>query len=203
MQARYYNPVIGRFYSNDPVDYLGHMQRGNPVHGFGRYTYANNNPYKYVDPDGEFGVLGALVSLGIEVAVQAVQVSKGGKWNVGKMAISAVAGGAGVGIGQKAAQLGSLLSNGSKAASTGAQVAGAVTEAVATNVIETSANNIVNSVTGNNPVENINASGAATNTAVGNVADNKIGASGTKKADLVKGAAEGLRKAYEEYKKDG
>jgi RHS repeat-associated protein len=55
MQARYYDPVIGRFYSNDPVDVLGHMQRGNSIaHGFNRYGYANNNPYKYVDPDGEF-----------------------------------------------------------------------------------------------------------------------------------------------------
>ena len=62
MQARYYDPVIGRFYSNDPVDFIGHMQRGNsPAHGFGRYTYANNNPYKYVDPDGEFGLLGAAI----------------------------------------------------------------------------------------------------------------------------------------------
>ncbi|MBB1422056.1 RHS repeat-associated core domain-containing protein [Pseudoalteromonas sp. SG43-7] len=57
MQARYYDPVIGRFYSNDPVDALGHMGRGNPVHGFGRYTYANNNPYKYTDPNGEFPFL--------------------------------------------------------------------------------------------------------------------------------------------------
>ena len=55
MQARYYDPVIGRFYSNDPVDALGHMQRGNSIaHGFNRYVYANNNPYKYTDPDGEF-----------------------------------------------------------------------------------------------------------------------------------------------------
>lgn len=55
MQARYYDPVIGRFYSNDPVDVLGHMQRGNSIaHGFNRYAYANNNPYKYTDPDGEF-----------------------------------------------------------------------------------------------------------------------------------------------------
>ncbi|MCV2885761.1 RHS repeat-associated core domain-containing protein [Aestuariibacter sp. AA17] len=56
MQARYYDPVIGRFYSNDPVDVLEHMQRGNPVHGFNRYTYANNNPYIYVDPDGKYGI---------------------------------------------------------------------------------------------------------------------------------------------------
>lgn len=45
MQARCYDPVIGRFCSNDPVDALGHMQRGNNIaHGFNRYVYANNNP---------------------------------------------------------------------------------------------------------------------------------------------------------------
>jgi uncharacterized protein RhaS with RHS repeats len=45
MQARYYDPVIGRFYSNDPVGFTN-------VHTFNRYAYANNNPYKYIDPDG-------------------------------------------------------------------------------------------------------------------------------------------------------
>ena len=45
MQARYYDPVIGRFYSNDPVGFRD-------VHSFNRYAYANNNPYKYVDPSG-------------------------------------------------------------------------------------------------------------------------------------------------------
>jgi uncharacterized protein RhaS with RHS repeats len=45
MQARYYDPVIGRFYSNDPVGFTN-------IHTFNRYAYANNNPYKYVDPDG-------------------------------------------------------------------------------------------------------------------------------------------------------
>jgi hypothetical protein len=51
MQARYYAQVIGRFYSNDPV---GRGPR-NPVHSFGRYTYANKNPYKYTDPTGMEG----------------------------------------------------------------------------------------------------------------------------------------------------
>ena len=51
MQARYYDPVIGRFYSNDPVGW----NPKNPVHSFGRYTYANNNPYKYTDPTGMEG----------------------------------------------------------------------------------------------------------------------------------------------------
>ncbi|MGV2873214.1 RHS repeat-associated core domain-containing protein [Colwellia sp. E150_009] len=49
MQARYYDPVIGRFYSNDPAGFSN-------VHNFNRYAYANNNPYKYVDPDGRNAV---------------------------------------------------------------------------------------------------------------------------------------------------
>jgi uncharacterized protein RhaS with RHS repeats len=47
MQARYYDPVIGRFYSNDPIGFTGDYAT------FNRYSYANNNPYKYVDPDGK------------------------------------------------------------------------------------------------------------------------------------------------------
>jgi RHS repeat-associated protein len=47
MQARYYDPVIGRFYSNDPIGFRD-------MHSFNRYAYANNNPYKYVDPTGMF-----------------------------------------------------------------------------------------------------------------------------------------------------
>jgi uncharacterized protein RhaS with RHS repeats len=69
MQARYYDPVIGRFYSNDPVDALGHMQRGNSIaHGFNRYAYAN--PYKYTDPDGEFGIVGFAIGFVADAAVQ-------------------------------------------------------------------------------------------------------------------------------------
>nr|WP_252730798.1 RHS repeat-associated core domain-containing protein [Colwellia sp. E2M01] len=49
MQARYYDPVIGRFYSNDPIGFRD-------IHSFNRYAYANNNPYKYVDPDGKLSV---------------------------------------------------------------------------------------------------------------------------------------------------
>tara|TARA_R110000744_G_C19367278_1_gene562019 strand:- start:1024 stop:2748 length:1725 start_codon:yes stop_codon:yes gene_type:complete len=52
MQARYYDPVIGRFLSNDPVGSIKHLGRTGGIHGFNRYAYANNNPYKYIDPDG-------------------------------------------------------------------------------------------------------------------------------------------------------
>lgn len=40
-----------RFYANDPVGTQEHLKENNPQ-GFNRYVYVNNNPYKYVDPDG-------------------------------------------------------------------------------------------------------------------------------------------------------
>ncbi len=46
-QARYYDPVSGRFLSVDPV-----LTDSNTGSSFNRYNYANNNPYKYIDPDG-------------------------------------------------------------------------------------------------------------------------------------------------------
>ncbi len=51
MQQRYYDPRVGRFWSVDPVtvDSVG----GN----FNRYWYANNNPYKFSDPDGRLAFL--------------------------------------------------------------------------------------------------------------------------------------------------
>ena len=47
MQQRYYDPGIGRFLSVDPVT-ADSSTGGN----FNRYWYANNNPYKFKDPDG-------------------------------------------------------------------------------------------------------------------------------------------------------
>jgi RHS repeat-associated protein len=69
MQARYYDPVIGRFYSNDPVGY----SPNNPVGSFNRYSYVNNNPYKYTDPTGmcfwDACILEAYVAVGVATAV--------------------------------------------------------------------------------------------------------------------------------------
>ena len=44
---RYYDPTIGRFLSVDPV-----TAYSNPIGAFNRYWYANNNPYRFTDPDG-------------------------------------------------------------------------------------------------------------------------------------------------------
>jgi RHS repeat-associated protein len=54
MQARYYDPVIGRFYSNDPVGVVEAIRRGSSVQGLNRYAYVQNNPYKYVVSNGEW-----------------------------------------------------------------------------------------------------------------------------------------------------
>lgn len=51
MQQRYYDPQIGRFLSVDPV-----TAYDNPIDQFHRYRYANNNPYKFTDPDGRQAV---------------------------------------------------------------------------------------------------------------------------------------------------
>lgn len=47
MQQRYYDPSAGRFLSIDPV-----TTDANTGGSFNRYAYANNSPYRYIDPDG-------------------------------------------------------------------------------------------------------------------------------------------------------
>ncbi len=47
MQQRYYDPLLGRFLSVDPV-----TAYESPGQSFNRYDYALNNPYRFTDPDG-------------------------------------------------------------------------------------------------------------------------------------------------------
>lgn len=47
MQQRYYDPMVGRFLSVDPI-----TADGNAGGNFNRYKYAANNPYRFIDPDG-------------------------------------------------------------------------------------------------------------------------------------------------------
>lgn len=63
--GRYYDPAIGRFASVDPVGFV----ESNPM-SFNRYLYVNNNPYKYVDPDGEFLNFAAkfVLDVGVNIA---------------------------------------------------------------------------------------------------------------------------------------
>jgi len=81
MQQRYYDPSIGRFLSVDPVT-------ASSVNGsnFNRYWYANNNPYKFVDPDGRFGHIavgggiGAVFGGGMEVYRQLSSEGRVSDW---------------------------------------------------------------------------------------------------------------------------
>lgn len=66
MQARYYDPLIGRFLAIDPAG----IDAGKPI-SFNRYIYSNSNPYLYVDPDGRNAtlamgivVIGAIILVG-------------------------------------------------------------------------------------------------------------------------------------------
>lgn len=47
MQARYYDPTVGRFMSADPLS-----STDAKPNAFGRYGYASNNPVLNIDPDG-------------------------------------------------------------------------------------------------------------------------------------------------------
>ncbi|MBO8173610.1 MAG: RHS repeat protein [Bacillaceae bacterium] len=61
LRARYYNPYIGRFITED--SYWG--EDTNPL-SLNRYTYAHNNPIMYVDPSGHFvnlSLVGVVVSV--------------------------------------------------------------------------------------------------------------------------------------------
>jgi uncharacterized protein RhaS with RHS repeats len=98
MQQRYYDPGIGTFLSVDPV-----TAYEDPIGMFNRYKYANNNPYRFTDPDGRAFLVddaaGFLVGGVIGVAVQAgVSVATGQDMTWGDAAGAFVSGGI-VGVG--------------------------------------------------------------------------------------------------------
>lgn len=85
--ARYYDPVIGRFYSRDPVDYTV----VNPIMSFNKYLYANNNPYTYNDPDGEF--LNFAIKFALDVGLNvALQAASGQQIDVGAAVLDSALG---------------------------------------------------------------------------------------------------------------
>jgi RHS repeat-associated protein len=73
MGARYYDPMLGRFVGVDPVG----VKEEN-IHSFNRYAYANDNPYKFVDPDGRSPLL---VLLPVVMTPMAVGAMIGGGMN--------------------------------------------------------------------------------------------------------------------------
>ena len=66
MNARLYDPALGRFLSPDP-----YVQAPDFTQSFNRYSYCMNNPLKFTDPDGEIAwfipVIAAAVGAGINL----------------------------------------------------------------------------------------------------------------------------------------
>ena len=94
MNARLYDPVLGRFFSPDPQ-----VQNPFSTQGFNRYSYCGNNPVMYVDEDGEFALwfamlIGATVVGGINLGIHISQGDVSNFWQgLGYFAQGALAGG--------------------------------------------------------------------------------------------------------------
>ena len=65
--GRWYNPIVGRFYSVDPIRF----RDSNPL-SFNRYAYGNNNPYRFIDPDGSAPVAIIIEAVLVNAAAGAV-----------------------------------------------------------------------------------------------------------------------------------
>ncbi len=94
MQARYYDPEVGRFLSVDPeVPTVGN------VFNFGRFGYANNSPVMNVDPDGRVVQVlwGAPIGAAIDIAAQKI-ANPSAPINWSSVGVSALVGAATGGI---------------------------------------------------------------------------------------------------------
>lgn len=103
MNARLYDPVLGRFLSPDPYVQAPYFSQN-----FNRYSYCLNNPLKYNDESGElfFVIVGIAAGVGavINVATHWKEIKATGGWNgfwkgTGYFLTGAVAGGAGAAAG--------------------------------------------------------------------------------------------------------
>lgn len=93
--ARYYNPFLGIFIQPDALvpDIYDPQQ-------FNRYSYAQNNPQKYIDADGNIPLVlaaalgGAIIGAGVSIIKQVATSGKVTSWSdVGKSAVVGAVGG--------------------------------------------------------------------------------------------------------------
>ena len=103
MNARLYDPAVGRFLSPDAL-----VQMPDMTQNFNRYAYCLNNPLRYVDEDGEFfwAVVGVAALIGgvTNVCSNWKDISNTGGWRgfwkgLGYFTVGGIAGGAGAAAG--------------------------------------------------------------------------------------------------------
>ena len=138
MNARLYDPALGRFLSPDP-----YVQAPDFTQNFNRYSYCLNNPLIYVDKDGEFWnlIIGGLIG-GIANLISNWDNIKGNFWKgLGYFGI-------GAGVGVLSAAGGAWLAGVTKAVGFGAgALIGAGTGAFtggATSILLNGGNNLLN-----------------------------------------------------------
>ena len=71
LRARYYNPVTGRFLSQDP--YAGDKYDPPSLH---RYRYARGNPSSYIDPSGRGAIADYAFNLGLKYGPEVTAVAQ-------------------------------------------------------------------------------------------------------------------------------
>lgn len=119
MNARLYDPVLGRFLSADPF-----VQTPDFSQAYNRYSYANNNPLMYKDPNGELAwfVLPVIAIVSGITNVAANWKNIDGFWQ--GLTTFGVGAGAVLGVAAVAASGGSLLAVAGVGAAAGAVTSG-------------------------------------------------------------------------------
>ena len=92
LNARYYDPEVGRFISADSIDYLV----PETINGINLYAYCNNNPVMYTDPSGRawWQIFVSIVIIGVTAVVAVATAGTA----IGVIAAGAAIGGAVGGI---------------------------------------------------------------------------------------------------------
>ena len=94
LNARYYDPEVGRFISQDSIKYIA----PETLNGINLFVYCLNNPVMETDPDGNLlltlgimALVGAIISATSSIVTQAI--TNNGDINWGVVAVEAIAGG--------------------------------------------------------------------------------------------------------------
>lgn len=142
MNARLYDPALGRFLSPDP-----YVQAPDFTQSFNRYSYCLNNPLKYVDPDGEWFWIPAVI-IGAYLGGSSVNGTFNlAKWDYNNMqtyagiAVGGVAGYASAAVG--ASSFGTGLAGGMMSG----MVSGGINGAGMTAIMGSNFNDIVSNMT--------------------------------------------------------